>query len=252
MESLQSRVGSLDGKSQKVTPIGKPLIILNHEREEDAVHNSGQDHVLLIDPRALDRECLARSLTAQDPRLRIMAVGSIQEWRKNSSAAEPDAVLLIVGGKKVTDPNVTAEITDLAQTFADQPVIVIADSDDIVEILRALEAGAKGYIPGNVGVGVAAEAIELAKAGGVFVPASSVLAMREVINSKNAGILGSLFTAREAEVAEALRRGKANKIIAYELNLCESTVKVHIRNIMKKLHASNRTEVAYKIRNMMA
>ena len=44
---------------------------------------------------------------------------------------------------------------------------------------------------------------------------------------------------------DALRRGKANKIIAYELNMCESTVKVHIRNIMKKLKAKNRTEVAY-------
>jgi DNA-binding NarL/FixJ family response regulator len=51
-------------------------------------------------------------------------------------------------------------------------------------------------------------------------------------------------------VVEALRRGRANKIIAYELNLRESTVKVHIRNIMRKLHATNRTEVAFKIRNM--
>ncbi len=63
--------------------------------------------------------------------------------------------------------------------------------------------------------------------------------------------MNGLFTARQAAVADALRRGKANKIIAYELNLCESTVKVHIRNIMKKLKAKNRTEVAYKINDMM-
>jgi DNA-binding NarL/FixJ family response regulator len=44
---------------------------------------------------------------------------------------------------------------------------------------------------------------------------------------------------------DALRRGKANKIIAYELNMKESTVKVHVRNIMKKLRATNRTQVAY-------
>ena len=44
-----------------------------------------------------------------------------------------------------------------------------------------------------------------------------------------------LFTSRQAAVADALRRGKANKTIAYELNMCESTVKVHIRTIMKKL-----------------
>jgi DNA-binding NarL/FixJ family response regulator len=45
---------------------------------------------------------------------------------------------------------------------------------------------------------------------------------------------------------EGIRRGKPNKIIAYELNMCESTVKVHVRAIMKKLKATNRTEVAFK------
>ena len=54
-----------------------------------------------------------------------------------------------------------------------------------------------------------------------------------------------MFTSRQAAVVEALRKGKANKIIAYELNMCESTVKVHVRSIMKKLKARNRTEVAY-------
>jgi DNA-binding NarL/FixJ family response regulator len=61
-----------------------------------------------------------------------------------------------------------------------------------------------------------------------------------------------MFTAREADVVEALRQGKANKIIAYELNLCESTVKVHIRSIMRKLKATNRTEVAYKLRDVVS
>jgi DNA-binding NarL/FixJ family response regulator len=54
-----------------------------------------------------------------------------------------------------------------------------------------------------------------------------------------------MFTRRQVAVIDALRKGKANKIIAYELNMCESTVKVHVRNIMKKLNARNRTEVAY-------
>ena len=53
------------------------------------------------------------------------------------------------------------------------------------------------------------------------------------------------LSSREKDVLEGLVAGKANKIIAYELNMRESTVKVHVRNIMKKLHATNRTEVAY-------
>jgi DNA-binding NarL/FixJ family response regulator len=52
---------------------------------------------------------------------------------------------------------------------------------------------------------------------------------------------------RQAAVADAVALGKPNKIIAYELDLCESTVKVHIRTIMKKLQARNRTEIAFKL-----
>jgi DNA-binding NarL/FixJ family response regulator len=51
-------------------------------------------------------------------------------------------------------------------------------------------------------------------------------------------------------VVEALCRGKANKQIAFELGMCESTVKVHVRHIMRKLKARNRTEVAMMVSNL--
>jgi DNA-binding NarL/FixJ family response regulator len=57
-----------------------------------------------------------------------------------------------------------------------------------------------------------------------------------------------LVTARELAVIRAIQQGKSNKIIAHELNMCESTVKVHVRNVMKKLKAKNRTEAAIKAR----
>ena len=53
-------------------------------------------------------------------------------------------------------------------------------------------------------------------------------------------------TARELAVVRAIQHGKSNKVIAYELGMCESTVKVHVRRVMKKLKAKNRTEVAIK------
>jgi DNA-binding NarL/FixJ family response regulator len=56
------------------------------------------------------------------------------------------------------------------------------------------------------------------------------------------------FTPREIEVLHRLRQGLQNKIIAYELGMSESTVKVHLRNVMKKLNASNRTQVAFMLR----
>lgn len=85
-------------------------------------------------------------------------------------------------------------------------------------------------------------------------PASSVLAARYLIATEKRELspLAGMFTVRQAEVVEALRKGKANKIIAYELKLRESTVKVHIRQIMKKLKATNRTEVACKLNSLFS
>lgn len=77
---------------------------------------------------------------------------------------------------------------------------------------------------------VAVQVLRLVRAGGTFVPVSC-------LNSHfNEGILGAerseLFTGRQKQVIEAIRLGKPNKIIAYELSMCESTVKVHVRTIM--------------------
>lgn len=209
--------------------------------------------VVIIDKRALERECLARGLVEHNPTLRVRAVGSLDELGHSEDASEPSAFLVILGARKVTEQSVRADLLHFVAEVGAVPVIVVADSDEPGEILAALESGARGYIPTSVTVRVAAEATGLARAGGIFVPASCLLALREVIHAtaNSARPLTGMFTVREAAVVEALRKGKANKIIAYELNLCESTVKVHIRNIMKKLKATNRTEVAYKLREMM-
>jgi DNA-binding NarL/FixJ family response regulator len=183
----------------------------------------------------------------------VLAFSSMDEWRRSQDDYPPlAAILLSVGGRKVAEPAIAEEIKKLSSEFA-APVIVLADADDLPQMMKALEYGAKGYIPSSVSIDICIEAIALSLAGGIFVPASSVFAMRQMLDTGTPPVarpLASMFTARQAEVVTALRRGKANKIIAYELNLRESTVKVHIRNIMKKMKATNRTEVAYKINDL--
>ncbi|WP_246666182.1 response regulator transcription factor [Aquamicrobium sp. LC103] len=209
--------------------------------------------LVLIDNRALSRECLSRSLVWHGVQWEVVACGSIQEWRETSALhRSPAAVLIHIGGNKATDPAVAEELRAYVSEFGPTPVVVLADADDLAQIFAALDSGVRGYIPASVGVEICVEAIKLALAGGVFVPASSVLAMQKSLPQAQSGpSLSDLFTPRQADVADALRKGKANKIIAYELNLCESTVKVHIRNIMRKLKATNRTEVAYKMRDLL-
>jgi DNA-binding NarL/FixJ family response regulator len=216
-----------------------------------------QEHMnkalLIIDGRALERQCLAHYISELKMDMEVVDVSSVADWRnRGDKSGQPTAVLLHLGSKQVSDPDVAEEIKRAVSEF-DAPLIVLADSEELTQVLKALECGARGYIPSSVNIHVCVEAISLSVAGGIFVPASSVFSMRRLVetpSSSGARTLSSMFTARQAEVVEALRRGKANKIIAFELNLRESTVKVHIRNIMKKLKATNRTEVAYKIKDL--
>lgn len=213
-------------------------------------HTESNSALLVLDNRTLDRECLAQCLVSHGAGMQVLAFGSIDEWRKDKDLHPPiAAVLLNIGAQKIADSSNAAEISALVREFHPIPVVILSDSDELAQVLKALECGARGYIPSSIGFDVCVQAVSLARAGGIFVPASSVLTMRKAtVAAGNAPRpMAGMFTQRQEQVIQALRRGKSNKIIAYELNLRESTVKVHIRNIMKKLKATNRTEVAYKL-----
>lgn len=225
---------------------------INDKRLTEKLSAPREKSIMILDQRALDGQCLARCFALQKTDMEFIAVTSVEGWKSlRDDMPALAAILLNIGGKSADDPAVAEQVRSLSAEFQ-VPVILLADSVDLLQIMKALEYGAKGYIPSSVTIDVCIEAIALSLAGGVFLPASSVLAMRQVfeVEAPQARPLESMFTARQVEVVTALRRGKANKIIAYELNLRESTVKVHIRNIMKKMKASNRTEVAYKLNDL--
>jgi DNA-binding NarL/FixJ family response regulator len=212
--------------------------------------------VVLLDHRILARECLRNSLASHRVPWKVVAYSSMEDWHEQADRHPPlAAVLLHVGSNKIPDPHMEERIKQIIKESGSAPLIILADRDDVVQILTAFEYGVRGYIPSSVSVEVCVEAINLALAGGVFVPANTVFAMREVISSdcspERRRRMGT-FSSRQIQVAKAIWEGKPNKIIAYELNMCESTVKVHIRNIMQKLKATNRTEVAYKVSNLFA
>ncbi|WP_102109789.1 LuxR C-terminal-related transcriptional regulator [Oceaniglobus roseus] len=208
----------------------------------------------LIDPRTFERECFEVSVGSFWPGAEIKAFGSVEDWRAAAGAQEGRRVILFnIGGRRIGDSGVRADLTRLVRLAGPVPVVVLAVSEVLEDMLDALEYGVRGYIPASVGMAVTLDAVRLAADGGMFLPAPSVSAARDMLKAaaEDTGNGDALFTKRQAAVAEALRRGKANKLIAYELGMCESTVKVHIRTIMKRLKASNRTEAAFKLHELM-
>ncbi|KQY27224.1 regulator [Rhizobium sp. Root482] len=202
----------------------------------------------IVDERALDRECLGQSLIAHGLEMDITLFSSIDMWR-SALATNFCGILINVGARDFLHAQLNEELTLLIANYPDLPVIILSDNQNIEQIFAALQIGVRGYIPSTVGIDVCVQAIALALAGGMFISMESLNDIQKLLFkvSQVESKRSQMFTAREQTVIEALRRGKANKIIAFELGLSESTVKVHIRNIMKKLHASNRTEAIYKI-----
>ena len=205
--------------------------------------------IALIDERPLERECLLRSIELLHPRLVILGYPSAARFR-DTQARGPviTMVLLNIGSRDVREAGVVEEIVCLVDALNHPPVVIVSASDDLHQIVAAQQTGASGYIPASIGIDGIVEAASLAASGGVFLRFESLTKLCDSRSTKpiSSSEFGYL-TSRQTAVAEALRRGKANKTIAYELNMCESTVKVHIRNLMRKLDAKNRTEAAYKL-----
>ena len=209
--------------------------------------------LVIIDPRTLFRECIARCLEQLWlGELIVVAVPSVKAWQEIADKVPASLILLGVSGKESGD-KLHEELKALAGAPNPVPAVVMSDTEDLDHILGSLEHGARGYISANLSFNIAVEAMRFVKAGGTFVPANSLLmAQRSSPQMQDQPKAATeFFTSRQAAVIEALRMGKPNKSIAYELNMCESTVKVHVRNIMKKLKAKNRTQVAFIANKML-
>jgi len=205
--------------------------------------------IVLIDRRPLTRQCLRSWLQGSQHDLQIVAVSSCGDLLNDTrSGKSPDLVLLSIGGEPVTAPEVLERIHRLTRSLPEVPLILLSDRDDLADVAAAIDQGARGYIPTSLEPSEAAAAIQYVAGGGTFVPAASLVrfaqASKRSLRDLDKTPLESL-TPREVEVLARLRQGKPNKVIAYELDICESTVKVFVRQILSKLNAVNRTELAY-------
>jgi DNA-binding NarL/FixJ family response regulator len=207
--------------------------------------------LIYLDPRPLTRDCVGRWLQSS---LSGFSVCLLPDPEQITAApivnGDIRAVVINVGAERMSSPTVARLLSRVSELLPTVPVAVMSDYEDRESIQEAFELGVRCYIPTSLASMVAVGALHLVCLGGTFAPAAALLSQRDRRQGSGVQPLIEGFTRRQSQILDCLRRGMANKMIAYQLNMCESTVKVHVRNIMKKLQATNRTQAAYMTRGL--
>ncbi|HEX7650425.1 MAG TPA: response regulator [Noviherbaspirillum sp.] len=201
--------------------------------------------ILLVDDHTLFRSGI-RSLLQRYPEFAVVGEASDGvEGIKRAKQLQPDVVLLDLNMPGMSGLE-TLQL--LLQDCPDVAVMMLTVSEEAEDLTAALQAGAKGYLIKNIEADFLVRAIKRAAAG------ESVLA--ESMTSKLVAQLQGgpakavepseldKLTPREKEILACLARGDSNKIIARTLDVAESTVKIHVQNILKKLNLSSRVQAA--------
>lgn len=208
----------------------------------------------LIDRYRFSQECLMKAFEGLHPGLAISPFSTVQECI-GAARTDLDLIVYYLHANDAAEAAVMQNVATIRQSFETTQLIVLSDAEDAQEpkmIRNTLKSGAHGFIPTRTtGIPVVFAAIRFVKAGGTFAPLDFLLSNRpDRTQLAPEAARNSRLTSRQMAVLSHLQQGKANKIIAHELGMSESTVKVHVRNIMRKMGATNRTQAAYKAQKL--
>lgn len=200
--------------------------------------------VLLLDRRRLHRDLLKQYLKSAAADLVIVEAEDLSQLQAAIAHKESLALIILLSLSRDVFHEPLTTISLLRQKYPSVPIAVISDYQDRETIRRTLQQGAKGYVSTSIAGVALIHSLRILMAGGEFIPSSALAAgdAAPPIPHLNGGPRQP-FTPREIEVLALLREGKPNKVIGNLLSMQESTVKVHVRNIMKKLNAHNRLQV---------
>jgi DNA-binding NarL/FixJ family response regulator len=202
--------------------------------------------ILIVDDHVLIREALRGVLKG------IQRGATILEAPDGRRALETvesqDDINLVLLDLNLPDRHGLSLLTELRQQHPALGIVVLSALQDHVDIRKALDLGALGYIPKSAPRDVMLNALRLVFAGGIYIPPEA-LALNE--NSRSAPPRSDRpivspseigLSDRQLEVLALLMQGKSNKSICRTLNLMEPTVKHHVASILRALKVTNRTQ----------
>ena len=201
--------------------------------------------VLLVDDHVLFRSGVRALLERHDDFEVVDEAGDGLEGIKRARSLKPDLVLLDLHMPGISG---LEAVKVIVEEVPGARVLILTVSEDAQDLLEALRAGASGYLLKNIEMDALLDAIRRAAEGDSVVSpqmtAKLVQGVREQPKSAQMIADRDKFSPRERDILASLARGESNKEIARSLDLAESTVKIHVQNIFKKLNMTSRVQVA--------
>src|SRR5580693_7926950 len=195
--------------------------------------------VFSVDDHPLLREGIAAIINNQPDMLMVAQAANAQDAVEQFRKHKPDVTLMDL---RLPDKNGIETMIAIRTEFQDARIIMLTTFEGDVEIKRALEAGARGYMLKSMPPRELVDVIRQVHAGKKRVPAEVASYLAEHLSDES-------LTVREIDVLRHIAGGNRNRDIAEQLCISEETVKVHIKHIMEKLGAHDRTQaVAIAVR----
>jgi two-component system, NarL family, nitrate/nitrite response regulator NarL len=208
---------------------------------------------VVIHPNRIFREGLA-SILAKSAFAPACAAASANDVPAQISSAG-EQVLVLIGVREVS--NLAEALTATKASFPDAYVVVVGDATRRDNVKTAVELGATSFVDENLATPSLVKELELLTLGepmiSRFIPKQLVhhseaivatISVNERQPSDTRQLVERELSGRETAILNHLVEGASNKVIAYQLQITEATVKVHVKSILRKIQVKNRTQAA--------